>query len=76
MLNAKEYENLTPLQAYEKGFREGHNSRVGHWIHRNDDFNDWLECSECEYGSEGEVKYGHETAYCPQCGSSMKGVRE
>ena len=48
----------------------------GTWIHRNDDHNDWLECSECGYGSEGEVKYGQDTPYCPMCGADMREVEE
>ena len=44
-----------------------------HWIHMNDDFNDWLECSRCGYGSEGEVKYGQGTNFCPNCGADMRG---
>lgn len=47
-------------------------SKKGHWIHQNDDFNDWLECSKCGYGSEGEVKYGEGTTYCPNCGADMR----
>lgn len=46
--------------------------KVGKWIHKNDDCNDWLECSECEYGSEGEVKFGHGTNFCPNCGAKME----
>lgn len=48
------------------------NINVGKWIHCNDDKNDWLECSNCRYGSEGEVKYGEETNYCPNCGLIME----
>lgn len=46
-------------------------AKAGKWIHCNDDYNDWLECSNCEYGSEGEVKYGEGTPYCPMCGCRM-----
>lgn len=46
-------------------------AKAGKWIHRNDDFDDWLECSNCGYGSEGEVKYGEGTPYCPVCGYQM-----
>lgn len=42
-----------------------------HWIHRNDDYNDWLECPSCGYGDEGEVKYGEGTPYCPYCGERL-----
>lgn len=44
---------------------------TGFWAHKNDDYNDWLECSECGYGSEGEVKMNCETPYCPHCGALM-----
>lgn len=44
----------------------------GAWLHRNDDYTDWLECSECGYGEEGEVKYGEGTNYCPNCGAKME----
>ena len=47
--------------------------KTGKWVHRNDDFNDWLECSECGYGSEGEVRFGEETNFCPHCGADMRG---
>lgn len=44
-------------------------AKTGKWLHRNDDHNDWSECSECGYGDEGEVKFGEETPCCPYCGS-------
>lgn len=52
--------------------------KIGHWMHRNDDFNDWFECSECEYGSEGEItiESGVRFRYCPNCGAKMEGVQE
>lgn len=43
-----------------------------HWIHRNDDYTDWLECPSCGYGSEGEVKYGEGTPFCPHCGERLE----
>ena len=46
--------------------------RAKHWIHRNDDYNDWLECPNCGYGSEGEVKYGEGTPFCPYCGERLE----
>lgn len=47
------------------------NARIGKWLHKNDDYFDWLECPFCEYGSEGEVKYGRGTPFCPQCGADL-----
>jgi hypothetical protein len=52
----------------------------GHWIKQNDDYYDWYECSECGYGSEGEMQYSSEhdvrTNYCPNCGSDNREVEE
>lgn len=42
------------------------------WIHRNDDFYNWLECPKCGYGEEGEVKYGEGTTFCPYCGADLR----
>lgn len=41
------------------------------WIKRNDDRFDWLECSVCGYGSDGEVTRA--TPFCPICGADMRG---
>ena len=50
--------------------------KKGKWCKQNDDYNDWYECSECGYGSEGEMQYSSEydvrTNYCPQCGCKME----
>lgn len=46
--------------------------RMGNWVHHCDDFNDWLVCCKCGFGSEGEIEYGKGTKYCPNCGSYMK----
>lgn len=50
--------------------------KKGKWLKQNDDYNDWYECSECGYGSEGEMQYSSEydvrTNYCPQCGCKME----
>ena len=49
--------------------------KVGEWIKKNNDYFDWYECSECGYGSEGEMRYSREydvrTNYCPKCGTQM-----
>ena len=52
--------------------------KVGEWIKKNNDYFDWYECSECGYGSDGEMKYNRlcdvRTKYCPDCGSqNLKG---
>ena len=51
--------------------------KTGEWIEQNDDYFDWYECSECGYGSEGEMQYSSEydvrTNYCPNCGADMRG---
>ncbi len=52
--------------------------KVGEWCKQNDDYFDWYECSECGYGSEGEMQYSSEydvrTKYCPNCGAEMRGA--
>ena len=52
--------------------------KVGEWIKKNNDYFDWYECSECGYGSDGEMKYNRlcdvRTKFCPDCGSqNLKG---
>ena len=53
--------------------------KVGEWCKQNDDYFDWYECSECGYGSEGEMQYSSEydvrTKYCPNCGAEMVGTK-
>lgn len=55
--------------------RECGKQKKGEWCKQNDDYFDWYECSECGYGSEGEMQYSSEydvrTKYCPNCGSFM-----
>ncbi len=50
--------------------------KKGEWCKQNDDYFDWYECSECGYGSEGEMQYSSEcdvrTKYCPNCGAEMR----
>lgn len=52
--------------------------KKGEWRKQNDDYFDWYECSECGYGSEGEMQYSGEhdirTNFCPNCGAEMRGV--
>ncbi|MBO7733243.1 MAG: hypothetical protein J6S67_11835 [Methanobrevibacter sp.] len=54
--------------------------KVGEWCKQNDDYFDWYECSECGYGSEGEMQYSSEydvrTKFCPNCGAEMRGVED
>ena len=49
----------------------------GKWCEQNDDYFDWYECSECAYGSEGEMERNREydvrTNFCPNCGADMRG---
>ena len=52
--------------------------KFGEWIKKNNDYFDWYECSECGYGSDGEMKYNRlcdvRTKFCPDCGSqNLKG---
>jgi len=51
--------------------------KVGEWCEQHDDYFGWYECSECGYGSGGEMQYRSEgdvrTNYCPNCGAKMKG---
>jgi hypothetical protein len=53
--------------------------KKGEWCKQNDDYFDWYECSECGYGSEGEMQYSSEcdvrTKYCPNCGAEMVGAK-
>ena len=70
------YELLADVQEAE----EEQEPKTGHWIALNDDYLDWYECSECGYGSEGEIQYSSEydvrTNYCPCCGAKMEEVEE
>lgn len=54
--------------------------KTGEWCKQNDDYFDWYECSECGYGSEGEMQYSSEydvrTNFCPNCGAKMQEVEE
>lgn len=45
--------------------------RPATWVDWTDDRSDYVYCSECEYGTEGEVKKGEETPFCPHCGAEM-----
>ena len=59
------------VEAWNTRLKKKH-PKVGMWIHRNDDHFDWYECSECGYGSEGEVEVGNETPCCPSCGARLE----
>jgi len=39
----------------------------GKWIHWTDDYKDYVTCSCCEYGEEGEVLLSDKTPFCPNC---------
>lgn len=45
--------------------------KVGRWIHWTDDRKDYVSCSCCAYGDEGEVLLRDITPYCPICGCKM-----
>ena len=45
--------------------------KTGTWLNWTDDRKDYLKCSICGYGEEGEVKFGEYTPYCPMCGAKM-----
>lgn len=48
----------------------------GKWIHWTDDYKDYVTCSCCGYGEEGEVLLSDKTPFCPICGADMKGDSE
>ena len=43
------------------------------WIHWTDDFRDYVKCSNCGFGDEGEIYLGDEPVICPCCEAKMKG---
>ena len=42
------------------------------WIHWTDDYKDYVTCSCCKYGEEGEVLLSDKTPFCPICGADMR----
>ena len=50
--------------------------KTGQWIDWTDDRNDYIKCSHCGYGEEGELKHGEATNFCPNCGSYNGEVEE
>lgn len=48
----------------------------GKWIHWTDDYKDYVTCSCCGYGEEGEVLLSDKTPFCPICGADMKESEE
>ena len=50
--------------------------KVGHWICRNDNYIDWLECSECGCNGGGAVSWRKKTNYCPKCGAKMEAYND
>ena len=48
----------------------------GKWIHWTDDYKDYVTCSCCGYGEEGEVLLSDKTPFCPICGADMRGETE
>ena len=76
----KEHPNVGLLwEAWIESLSSAQSKRkVGEWIKKNNDYFDWYECSECGYGSDGEMKYNRlcdvRTKFCPDCGSqNLKG---
>lgn len=62
------------MKKYTEGFKAAkaiYERRKGEWIHWTDDRNDYMKCSECGWGEEGEVSFGDETKFCPNCGADM-----
>ena len=61
--------------ALDMAIKSLESKKVGEWCPQNDDYFDWYECSECGYGSNGEMQYSSEydvrTRYCPNCGAEM-----
>lgn len=45
----------------------------GKWIHWTDDYKDYVTCSCCGYGEEGEVLLSDKTPFCPICGTDTRG---
>ena len=43
------------------------------WTHWTDDFRDYVKCSNCGFGDEGEIYLGDEPVICPCCEAKMKG---
>jgi len=73
---AREHKQLAEwLKDYKRLKEKESKRKVGEWIKNNNDYFDWYECSECGYGSEGEMRYSREydvrTNYCPKCGTQM-----
>ena len=48
----------------------------GKWVHWTDDYKDYVTCSCCGYGEEGEVLLSDKTPFCPICGADMRGDTE
>ena len=49
--------------------------KKGIWELWTDDRKDYVKCSCCGYGEEGELKLGEESMYCPYCGAFMGAIR-
>lgn len=60
----------------EQNLRMKQEPKTGRWLDWTDDRNDYLKCSICGYGEEGEVKFGEYTPYCPMCGAKMESEEE
>lgn len=68
------YMSVVGLTAYNMAIKalEKQQNTKGNWIHWTDDYKDYVTCSCCEYGEEGEVLLSDKTPFCPICGADMR----
>jgi rubrerythrin len=72
-ITQEEYQDLiNKLDGHDQVLRELYRRRKGKWNHWTDDYKDYVTCSECEYGAEGEVFLSDKTPFCPICGADMR----
>lgn len=64
----KYYHNDICSECLDK-LKDGHVTAIWEWF--TDDRNDYVRCTRCGYGEEGEIKLGDESPYCPNCGAEM-----
>jgi len=68
------YMSIVGATAYDMAIKalEEQPKTKGKWIHWTDDRKDYVTCSCCEYGDEGEVLLKDKTPFCPYCGADMR----